>query len=109
MRLSGKIILVSDSLSPTGKKEGCANKEEVYLEGGVFKRRRDKVIAGSCLTMLKAVRNLVSWGCPLGNASMMASDNPAKLFKLNVGSIEKGKKAAFVILDKDLKLKCSLI
>lgn len=108
LKSPSKIVLVTDSLNPTGKKEGKANGEDVYLDNGVFKRKEDNVIAGSALTMLKAMKNLVRWGYPLGNASLAVSDNPAALFKLDIGSIEKGKKAAFVILDKDLKLKCSV-
>lgn len=109
LKKPGQIVLVTDSLNPTGKKEGLANGEPVYLDKGIFKRKTDNVIAGSSLTMLGGVRNLVSWGYSLGNACLAASDNPAKLHKLNFGSMEKGKKAAFVILDENLNLKGTII
>ena len=65
----------------------------------------DKVIAGSALTMLKAVQNLVKWGYPLEYALMAASTNPAKRFGLDL-SIKAGQEANFIILDKkDLSLK----
>ncbi|MDR1684184.1 MAG: amidohydrolase family protein, partial [Elusimicrobiota bacterium] len=94
---------------PAGAQSGVANGEEVVLQHGVFRRKSDGVIAGSGLTMLRGLQNLVKWGCPLGLASMAASDNPARLFKLNIGVMEKGKLAAFVVLDKGLNLQCALL
>jgi N-acetylglucosamine-6-phosphate deacetylase len=96
------VVLVSDSINPAGKNEGFANGEEVLLSGGVFRRKADNVIAGSALSMIESVKNLVKWGYPLQYASAAASDNPARLHNLNIGSIQKGKAAQFIILDKDL-------
>ncbi|MDR0646075.1 MAG: N-acetylglucosamine-6-phosphate deacetylase [Elusimicrobiota bacterium] len=98
------VILVSDSINPAGTAKGIANGEEVVLSGGVFKRKVDNVIAGSAASMLQSVKNLVKWGYPLEYASMAASDNPARLHNLNVGSIQKGKNARLIILDKELNL-----
>ncbi|MDR0734198.1 MAG: N-acetylglucosamine-6-phosphate deacetylase [Elusimicrobiota bacterium] len=99
-----KAVLITDSLTPTGRGEGRANGEEVKLEGGVFRRKADGVIAGSALTMLEGVRNLVKWGCPLAIASMAAGDNPAALYGLDFGILEEGKAARLVALDQNLNL-----
>jgi N-acetylglucosamine-6-phosphate deacetylase len=103
------VILVSDSINPAGLAKGIANGEEVILSGGVFRRKIDNVIAGSAVSMLESVKNLVKWGYPLEYASMAASDNPARLHNLNIGSIQKGKQAQFVILDKEFNLRETII
>jgi N-acetylglucosamine-6-phosphate deacetylase len=77
-----RIILVTDALKPTMQKTGImsANGEEVYLgDDGVFHRRKDDCIAGSSLTMIKGIQNLVSYGVSLESALAMASTNPSNL------------------------------
>ncbi|MBO7605871.1 MAG: N-acetylglucosamine-6-phosphate deacetylase [Elusimicrobiaceae bacterium] len=98
-KTAGKVFVITDALTPTGKKEGLSNGQKVKLQKGVFVRCEDKVIAGSALTMLKAVQNLVRWGYPLEYALQAASTNPAKRFGLDL-SIEPGHPANFIILDK---------
>jgi len=94
-----KVFLITDALTPTGKKEGFSNGQKVIFKNGVFVRKEDKVIAGSALTMLKAVQNLVKWGYPLEYALQAANSNPAKRFSLNL-AIKAGQKATFIVLDK---------
>ena len=94
-----KVFIITDALTPTGKKEGFSNGQKVKLQNGVFVRTSDGVIAGSSLTILKAVQNLVKWGYPLEKALMAASTNPAKRFGLYL-SIKAGKETNFIILDK---------
>ena len=59
-----KILLVTDALTPTEQSEGTlyANGEEVMFKEGCFHRVADDVIAGSSLTMIKGIKNLVSFG-----------------------------------------------
>ena len=99
-KTASKVFVVTDALTPTGKKEGLSNGQKVKLQGGVFVRSSDKVIAGSALTMLKAVQNLVNWGYPLEYALQAASTNPAKRFGLDL-SIKPGRPANFIVLDKN--------
>ncbi len=94
-----KVFIITDALTPTGKKEGLSNGQKVILKNGVFVRKQDGVIAGSALTMLKAVQNLVKWGYPLEYALQAASQNPAKRFGIKL-SIKPGREANFIILDK---------
>jgi len=87
-----KIVLVTDALGPTMQQEGVlmANKEKVYFRDEVFFKENDDVIAGSSLTMMKGIKNLVSWGIPLSDAIMMATANPARVIGID-------KKAGFLI------------
>lgn len=81
---SKKLVLVTDALRPTRQEKGpfVANGEEVFLEGGVWKRKADNTIAGSALMMLQGVQNLVAWGFSLEEAVQAAVDNPARLLGL---------------------------
>ncbi len=104
LKMPQQLVLVTDSLRPTGLKEGVANGEAVVLKDGLFKRKEDDVIAGSALTMLQGVRNLISWGFPIGEAFECASDNPARLHNLNYGAIARGKEAWLISLDSQFNL-----
>lgn len=99
-----QIILVTDALTPTGQAKGpfVANGEEVIFEGGVWRRKQDHVIAGSSLTMIQGIKNLVDWGYPLPQAVQCASTNPARLLRLkNQGQIKPGFQADITLLAKD--------
>jgi len=80
-----KIVLVTDSLRPTKQKKGTmiANKEEVYLKNNIFLRKKDNVIAGSSLTMLLGIKNLVSWGITLEDAILFSTANPARILGID--------------------------
>ena len=68
-------------------------------------------LAGSGLTMDKAVRNAVSMlGVDIPQAVRMASANPAKVLRLdNKGTIKEGFDADLVLLDKELNVIETLI
>jgi N-acetylglucosamine-6-phosphate deacetylase len=76
-----KIVLVTDGLKPTGQRGGVliANGEEVKFEGGCFCRASDGVTAGSALTMIRGVQNLVHFDFPLVDAVRCATVNPAQV------------------------------
>jgi N-acetylglucosamine-6-phosphate deacetylase len=76
-----KIVLVTDGLKPTGQPGGTlfANGEEVKYEGGCFCRASDGVTAGSALTMVRGVQNLVRFDFPLVDAVRCATVNPAQV------------------------------
>ncbi len=97
-----RLVLVTDSLKPAEQKKKTliANGEEVYLDE-CFYRKSDGVIAGSALTMLKGVKNLVSFGLTLEQAVQMASLNPARIMKQeHLGLIAPGYDADLVVFDK---------
>ena len=106
-----RIVLVTDALKPTGQAEGplVANGEEVYLEGGVFHRKADDVIAGSALTMAVGVRKLVSWGLSMSDAVRTASTNPAQVLRFpRKGYLLPGYDADLVVFDGELDVKLSV-
>jgi N-acetylglucosamine-6-phosphate deacetylase len=106
---TSKIILVTDALAPTGIMDKTqtmtANGEEVYLgDDGIFHRKKDDVIAGSALTLDKAVRNMLKWGSSLDDTLRMAATNPANLLKQQdkIGYLLPGFIADVVVLDQTM-------
>jgi N-acetylglucosamine-6-phosphate deacetylase len=106
------IVLVTDALKPTEQAEGpfIANGEEVYLEDKLFHRTLDDVIAGSSLTMVEGLKNLVSFGIPLEVAVKMASSNPARILRLpKMGEISPGYFADMALLSKDFEVELNMV
>ena len=106
-----KVVLVTDSLKPTKqhKKPLMANNEEVYFKG-CFYRKSDDAIAGSGLTMIDSVKNIVSYGFHLDQAIHMASTNPARIMKQeHLGIIAPGYDADIVILNHKLDVLYTVI
>lgn len=99
-----KIVLITDSLTPCGKKKGLANGEEVIFKNGVFVRKKDGVIAGSALTMAQGLKNLIRFGLKPEDAFLCACENPAKLVSAPEGVFKKGKKISFNVFDKNFNL-----
>lgn len=106
-----KVVLVTDSLKPTKqtKKPLIANGDEVYLDK-CFYRKSDNAIAGSALTMIDSVKNIVSYGLHLEQAVHMASTNPARIMKQeHLGIIAPGYDADLVILSEKLNVLYTII
>ena len=106
-----KIVLVTDSLTPTKqkKKPFIANGEEVYLDK-CFYRKSDNTIAGSALTMIDSVKNIVSYGFTVEQSVHMASTNPARIMRLDhLGLIAPGYDADIVIFDKDINILTNIV
>ena len=107
-----KIVLITDGLKPTEQKDGplFANNEEVYFKGGIFYRKIDDVIAGSSLTMIRGIKNLVASGFSLEDAVKTASLNPAQIMKYNCqGAIIPGRYADITVFNKDFQIRLVLI
>jgi len=101
-----RIVLITDALKPTEQSEGpfFANWEEVIFQDGVFHRKADNVIAGSALTMIKGVQNLVNFGFSLEDAVKTASFNPAQVMRYrSKGAIIPGYDADLVVFSKNFK------
>ena len=106
-----KIVLVTDALKPTKQKKKplIANGEEVYLDQ-CFYRKSDNAIAGSALTMIDSVRNIVSYGFPLEQVIRMATTNPAHIMKINhAGLIAPGYDADMAILSPKLEVLYTIV
>jgi N-acetylglucosamine-6-phosphate deacetylase len=102
-----KIVLVTDALKPTEQPQGpfFANGEEVIFHDGVFHRKIDDVIAGSALTMIQGVKNLLSLGFSLEDAVKTAGFNPAQVMRYTQkGAIIPGRDADLTVFDKHFQI-----
>ena len=101
------VILISDGLSATGMPDGkyMLGKFEVTVSGGVCRNAEGK-LAGSTLTLDRALRNVVALGVPLQDAVRMLTANPAKLLGIEFkkGALRTGADADIVLLDENLQL-----
>jgi len=104
---AGGVILISDGLSATGMPDGkyALGSFEVTVSGGVC-RNAEGNLAGSTLTLDRALRNIVALGAPLGDALRMLTLNPATLLGIESkkGSLRAGADADIVLLDDALNV-----
>ena len=100
-----RVILVSDGLSATGMPDGkyMLGDFEVTVTNGVC-RNAAGILAGSTLTLDRALQNIVNLDVPLANAVRMLTLNPASLLGIEFkkGSLRTGADADVVLLDEDL-------
>ena len=100
-----RVILVSDGLSATGMPDGkyLLGGFEVIVTNGVC-RNAAGILAGSTLTLDRALRNIVNLGVPLADAVRMLTLNPASLLGIEFkkGSLRTGADADVLLLDQDL-------
>lgn len=100
-----RTILVSDSISATGLQDGVyeLGQMEVEVKQGIAKIRGQNVLAGSTLTIDRAVKNLVfNLDIPLRSAFIMASYTPAKASGIEPNLLAEGRTANIVALDDEL-------
>jgi N-acetylglucosamine-6-phosphate deacetylase len=100
-----RIALVTDSV------RGQAASWALRWRGGAYVDRRG-VLAGSGLTMIDAVRNMVRLGgATLPEAARMASEVPARLLGLwrERGSLDVGKRADLVVFDQQFRVQLTLV
>jgi len=106
-----KLIVISDSLRCAGMPDGgydLAGQPIVVKNGQA--RLLDGTIAGSSSNLLEELRNLVSYGMPLEHAIRAMTETPAEDLGLSdVGVLEEGRCADFIVLDENLQLKATVI
>ena len=102
-----RVTLVSDGLSATGMPDGkyMLGGFEVTVTNGVC-RNAAGVLAGSTLTLDRALRNIVNLGVPLADAVRMLTLNPALLLGIEFkkGSLRVGADADVLLLDQSLRV-----
>lgn len=101
------MIAVTDGTSATGMPDGKyrLGNFEVAVEGGVCRNSEGK-LAGSTLTLDRALRNLVALGVPFVDAIRMLTIQPARRIGLagKKGIIAIGADADMVVLAPDLRV-----
>jgi N-acetylglucosamine-6-phosphate deacetylase len=100
---SDKLVLITDSIALACTDEGFSSEVAgigVTVKGGVAVNEFG-VIAGSTLTMFKALTNLMKFcDVPLNKAIKYATVNPAEMVKADfVGRIAKGYRADFITIN----------
>ena len=102
-----KIVLITDALKPTeqAREPFFANGEEVIFRGGLFHRKKDDVIAGSSLTMIRGLQNLVNFGFSLEDAVKTTSFNPAQVMRYqSKGAIIPGRDADLTVFSRNFRV-----
>jgi N-acetylglucosamine-6-phosphate deacetylase len=102
-----RMALVTDAVAGAGLGDGKYRLASIDVEisGGVA-RRGDRVLAGSTVTMIEAVRNLVALGATEAAALSAATEVPARIAgRGDVGRLEPGAEADVVVLNDELELK----
>ncbi len=104
----GRIILVSDALRCCGMPDGEyeLGGQQVFLQGGIAKLA-DGTIAGAATNLYQGMLNAIAFGIPKEEAILSATMHPAKAlgYGKEIGAIESGYRADFVICDENLNRK----
>jgi len=103
-----RIVLISDGISATGMPDGkyMLGGIDVTVSNGVC-RNADGNLAGSTLTLDRALRNIVNLGIPLPAAVRMLTLNPASLLGIEFkkGALRTGADADILLLDESLQIR----
>jgi N-acetylglucosamine-6-phosphate deacetylase len=106
----GRLALVTDAVAVAGMGDGDFSFGAFTVtvrEGAV--RLPDGTLAGSALTMDGAVRALVALGAPLAAAVSAASTVPARVARVELGTLAPGARADVVVLDDDVRVVRTLV
>ena len=108
----GRICLVSDALRCCGMPDGEyeLGGQPVFLKDGIA-RLADGTIAGSASNLYSCMLNAIDFGIPVAEAINAATITPARQLGRDseIGSIEEGKLADFVVCDEALRRKAVYI
>ena len=110
LMFKNRMILVSDSGRCAGQTEGYQfdlGGQMAEVRGGVAKLVGTDTIACSATDLWTCLTNTISWGIPEAEAVRAATYNPAKALGAQdqVGSIETGKRADFLVCAPDYSQK----
>ena len=99
-----KVALITDSLEIAGTdiKEGVMSGTEFIVEDGVCKLKDRSAFAGSVATADMLIKTLVKdCGYEVPTAVKMLTEVPAKILKLNKGSLQENYDADVVVFDEE--------
>lgn len=102
---AGGVVLISDGISATGMPDGQYMLGDVHVtvSGGICRTPEGR-LAGSSLTLDRALRNVVKLGVPLASAVQMLTLNPATVLGIEFkkGALRTGADADIVLLNDAL-------
>lgn len=108
-----RLVLITDSIQEAHLPDGPHDRDgQTIVVSGIRLRFPNGTIAGSALTMDRAVRNFRQHtGLPLYEVVNMASLYPARSIGVDAtkGSLEPGKDADFLIADRDFNVKAAYV
>ena len=108
---AGRLSLVTDAIAGAGLGDGtyALGEIEIVVADDVV-RSEDGMLAGSALTMVEAVRNLVALDVPLEGALEAAAAVPARVLGASgLGRLLPGGTADIVVLDEALEVVRTLV
>jgi N-acetylglucosamine-6-phosphate deacetylase len=108
VRLKGweRVTLVTDAIAVVGAREKVTRLGIRRVRVLDAPRLADGTLAGSILSMDRAVRNVTSVGVPLREVVQMASTTPAQVLgRRDLGRIEEGAVADLLVLDQSLHVR----
>jgi N-acetylglucosamine-6-phosphate deacetylase len=104
------LVLITDAISATGMPDGRYQLGTLEVELKDGRCTRDGNLAGSALTMDRAVRNVMKFArLDLQQAVRAASMNPAKVVGIEKGTIESGADADFVVLTPTGEVRATVV
>ena len=105
-------VIVSDSMKAAGCPDGDYDLggQPVYVRDGKA-LLADGTIAASTSNVYKELKNVISFGIPEKQAVKSATINPAKAIRADreTGSIEEGKLADILVVDKDYNIRLVIV
>jgi N-acetylglucosamine-6-phosphate deacetylase len=109
-----RICLITDSMNASGLGDGDfrVGGLDVVVREGQARLREGGALAGSVLTLNRAVRNITRWtGASISAAVCMASLTPARILGLDreIGSLERGKLANLAVFDRDSNVVATIV
>ena len=102
-----RMALITDSLAYAASEGDVSAEPRVIMEDGVCKLADRSALAGSIATMDTLIRTCIQKAnIPMEDVFRMASETPAKIMGVfdRKGSIEEGKDADIIVLDRDINL-----
>jgi len=114
LKLKGveRVALITDAVMAADMPDGIyeAGGQRVRVKEGVC-RGRGGILAGSTLTLNRAVRSIVSLGFSLADAIRMATLTPAKILGIEnkKGIIKEGSDADLILIDKELNVYFTMV
>lgn len=103
-----RVVLVSDTMRAAGMADGDYSLGgQPVIKKGKYATLADGTLAGSVTDLMDCMRTAVSFGIPLADAVRAAAVNPARAIGIysRCGSLESGKWANVVLLNKDLSIR----